>query len=48
MIVLDGPFEEFEGTVDEVDLARRTLKVLVKIFGRDAPAELHVSQVRRI
>jgi hypothetical protein len=48
VIVLDGPFEEFEGRVVEVDLARRTVKVVVKIFGRDSPAELHVSQVRRI
>ncbi|MDQ1359059.1 MAG: transcription termination/antitermination protein NusG [Acidimicrobiaceae bacterium] len=48
VMVADGPFEGFEGKVVEVDRDRRTLRVIVKIFGGGSPAELHVSHVRRI
>lgn len=38
--VNDGPFADFSGTVSEVNLERRKVKVMVSIFGRPTPVEL--------
>ena len=43
--VIDGPLEGFIGTVDEIDLENRTVKVTVSMFGRGTPAELKFGQV---
>jgi transcriptional antiterminator NusG len=43
--VNDGPFADFSGTVSEVNLERRKLKVMVSIFGRPTPVELDFLQV---
>jgi transcriptional antiterminator NusG len=43
--VIDGPFDELEGTVDEVDRERGKVKVLVSMFGRETPVELDFLQV---
>ena len=46
--ISEGPFANFEGTVDEVNEERETLKVMVKIFGRSTPVELEFGQVTKV
>ncbi|MBN1164821.1 MAG: transcription termination/antitermination factor NusG [Candidatus Krumholzibacteriota bacterium] len=46
--VIDGPFSEFTGIVDEINPERGKLKVLVSIFGRETPVELDFLQVKPI
>lgn len=43
--VIDGPFADFTGTVSEVNLERKKVKVMVSIFGRPTPVELDFLQV---
>jgi transcription termination/antitermination protein NusG len=45
--VTDGPFTSSTGVIDEVDPERGVLKVLVSVFGREAPVELEYWQVER-
>lgn len=45
--VNEGPFNGFTGEIEEVNRERRTLKVMVKVFGRPTPLELDNSQVTR-
>jgi transcriptional antiterminator NusG len=46
--VIDGPFTDFTGVVDEVNAERGKLKVMVSIFGRPTPVELDFLQVENV
>ena len=47
ILVLTGPFKDFEGEVIEVSPERSKLKALLSIFGRDTPVELEFTQVQK-
>jgi len=46
--IIDGPFTNFSGKVDEINPERNTLRVMVTIFGRSTPVELDFLQVEKI
>ncbi len=46
--IVDGPFTDFEGVVDEIDQEKGKVRVLVSFFGRETPIELDFMQIERI
>ena len=45
--IVDGPFNDFRGTVAEIDLDRAKVRVMVNFFGRETPVELDFLQVEK-
>jgi len=45
--IIDGPFNEFRGTVDEIDMEKAKVRVMVNFFGRETPVELDFLQVEK-
>jgi transcriptional antiterminator NusG len=46
--IVDGPFDSFSGSIDEVNIEKGKLRVMVGIFGRATPVELDFLQVEKI
>ena len=46
--VKEGPFANFTGKIEEIDLDKRKVKVLVNMFGRETPVEFEFSQIEKI
>lgn len=46
--IIDGPFDTFTGTIDEVNVEKGKLRVMVGIFGRATPVEVDFNQVEKI
>lgn len=46
--IIDGPFESFTGTIEEVNAEKNKLKVMVGIFGRATPVEVDLLQVEKV
>jgi transcription termination/antitermination protein NusG len=45
--IVDGPFNDFRGTVSEIDMERTKVRVMVNFFGRETPVELDFLQVEK-
>lgn len=46
--VIDGPLENFIGTVEEINFEKRKVRVAVSMFGRETPVELELTQIQKI
>jgi len=46
--IIDGPFSDFVGNVDDIDMDKSKVRVLVAFFGRDTPVELDLLQVEKM
>ena len=46
--IIDGPFNEFVGTVAEIDMDRAKVRVMVSFFGRETPVEVDFLQVEKV
>ena len=48
MRVVEGPFADFNGVIEEINLDQSKVRVLVNIFGRDTPVELNFEQIVKL
>ncbi|MYL57342.1 transcription termination/antitermination protein NusG, partial [Virgibacillus halodenitrificans] len=46
--VTDGPFTDFTGTIEHIDIDKQKVKVHVNMFGRETPVELDFSQIEKL
>jgi transcription termination/antitermination protein NusG len=46
--VNEGPFADFSGTIEEIDVTKTKVKVLVNMFGRETPVELDFTQIDKL
>ena len=46
--IIDGPFADFRGVIDEINQEKGKIKVLVSFFGRETPVELDFLQVEKL
>lgn len=46
--IIDGPLEGFVGTVEELDVEKNSVRVMVSMFGRETPVELELNQVETV
>jgi transcriptional antiterminator NusG len=46
--IVEGPFEDFMGTVDEINMEKGKVRILVSFFGRETPVELDFLQVEKM
>ncbi|MGB4372489.1 MAG: KOW motif-containing protein, partial [Halanaerobiales bacterium] len=46
--IVDGPFEDFIGEVQEINVQQKRVKVLVSMFGRETPLELEFYQIEKV
>ena len=46
--IKEGPFKDFDGTVDEVHPEKGKVKVMVLMFGRETPVELDFLQIKKL
>ena len=46
--VISGPFETFMGTIEHINIEKRTVRVLISMFGRETPVELEFDQIEKI
>lgn len=46
--VLSGPLQDFIGVVEEINMEKKKVRVLVSMFGRETPAELEFTQIQKI
>lgn len=46
--VISGPFQNFDGQIDEVNIERGKLRVVISMFGRETPVELDFDQVEKV
>lgn len=46
--VISGPFENFMGTIEEINIDKQKVKVFISMFGRETPVELDFSQIEKI
>ena len=46
--VIDGPLENFVGVVEEINMEKKKVRVLVSMFGRETPVELELTQIQKL
>ena len=46
--IIDGPFKDYVGVVQEINKEKHKVKVLISMFGRETPVDLELSQVQKV